>query len=85
MIEDAEDEAEGDTSSEGQQEAIDQTRVAAEDNMVEVSDQGCAVINLCEIATQTSATEMASVAVTAKPPTPPALLECGSQTYVVRH
>ena len=71
------------TSSEGQQEAIEQTRVAAEDQMIEVTDQNVHAVTLCEAATQTRVIEQASVAVTAKPPTPPALLECGSQTLTV--
>ena len=71
------------TSSEGQKEAIEQTRVAAEDQMIEVTDQNVHAVTLCEAATQTRVIEQASVAVTAKPPTPPALLECGSQTLTV--
>jgi len=55
--------------------------------MVEVTDQTCVkpIITLCEMGTQTEAPETFSVAVTAKPPTPPALLDNESQTFVIRH
>lgn len=67
-----------DTSSEGR-EAIERTRVADEQNMVEVRENTCSrkEIILQEMGTQTEI-ETASVAVTAKPPTPPALLNSSS-------
>ena len=53
--------------------------------MIEVTDQNVHAVTLCEAATQTRVIEQASVAVTAKPSTPPALLECGSQTLTVQY
>jgi len=51
--------------------------------MVEVTDQTCKrpSIELCEIATQTEAPYISTVA----SPLPPALLDNESQTFVVKH
>ena len=53
-----------DTSSEGCRDAIDATRVADEQNMVEVRDNSCSqkIITLCEMGTQTETPDMSSPA-----------------------
>ena len=46
------------TSSEGQLEAIENTRIAAEDHMVEVTDQNCQAVTLSfQAETQTNVIE----------------------------
>ena len=53
--------------------------------MIEVTDEDCRAVTLCEAGTQTTEIAKNSVAVTAKPPSPPPLLDCGSQTLQVRY
>ena len=54
--------------------------------MVEVTDQDCQAVTLSyQAETQTNIIEKSSVSTMAKPPTPPALFECGSQTLRVQY
>ena len=59
-----------DTSSEGAMEAINNTRVAQEGNMVEVTDQSCLkpTIVLCSVETQTEPADTTTVALSPKSP-----------------
>ena len=77
------DDQDDDTCSEGAQQAIDTSRVAAETEMVVVHDQEAQkTITLCDSFTQTDSPVLTSCGVMAKPPTPPPVFDCAAQATV---